>query len=157
LHDRSSRPAFLYDDDSSVLVVSRASKSNGKFRDRPGHTLFIDARKFGHLVDRKHRELSEEEIARIARAYHAWRGEKEAGKYEDARGFCKSVATEAIIGHGFILTPGRYVGATDEEEDDEPFPEKMNRLATTLQLQRTEAQTLDVAVEASLKRLGYGT
>ena len=72
------------------------SKKNGKFRDRRGETLFIDARKLGQLVDRTHRELTDEEIARIAKTYHAWRGEKGAGKYADVAGFCKSATTEEI-------------------------------------------------------------
>src|SRR5262249_11117478 len=95
------------------------SKKTGKFRDRRGQTLFIDARKLGRLVDRIHRELSDEEITRIARTYHAWRGEKDAGKYADVPGFCKSATTEEITAHGHVLTPGRYVGAEEVEDDDE--------------------------------------
>src|SRR5262249_8252701 len=94
------------------------NKRNGKFRDRRGETLFIDARKMGSRVDRTHRDLSEEEISRIATAYHAWRGEKGAGKYKDVAGFCKSATIEEIASHGYVLTPGRYVGAEDAEEDD---------------------------------------
>ncbi len=93
-------------------------KKNRKFRDRRGETLFIDARKLGQMTDRTHRELTDEEIAEIARAYHAWRGEKEAGKYEDVPGFCKGAKVEEIAAHGYVLTPGRYVGA-EEVEDDE--------------------------------------
>jgi type I restriction enzyme M protein len=96
------------------------NKKNGKFRDRRGQTLFIDARKLGHLVDRIHRELSDEEIARIAMTYHAWRGEKDAGQYKDVPGFCKGAKTEEIAAHGFVLTPGRYVGAEEAEEEGEP-------------------------------------
>jgi type I restriction enzyme M protein len=73
-------------------VVPRARRRNGKFRDRRGQLLFIDARKLGRMVDRTHRELTEEDVARIASAYHAWRGEKDAGKYADVPGFCKSAS-----------------------------------------------------------------
>ena len=93
----------------------------------------------GALVDRTHKELSDEDIARIAGTYHAWRGEQGAGDYEDVPGFCKSTTTEQIAEHGFVLTPGRYVGAADSEEDDEPFDEKMKRLTAELAEQFAEA------------------
>jgi len=131
------------------------NKSNGKFRDRRRQTLFLDAREMGHLVDRKHLELSEEEIARLGRTYHAWRGEKEAGKYEDLPGFCKSAPTEEIAAHGYILTPGRYVGAEEIEDEDEPFEEKMKRLANQLNQQLTGAEKLTASVRTALRNLGY--
>jgi type I restriction enzyme M protein len=131
------------------------SKKNGTFRDRRGETLFIDARKLGALVDRTHRELSGEEIARIAGTYHAWRGEKEAGKYADIPGFCKSAKTDEIAEHGFVLTPGRYVGAAEVEEDDEAFDDKMKRLTATLAEQFAEGAKLEKAIKANLKGLGY--
>ena len=86
--------------------------------------LFIDARKFGTLVDRVHRELSDDDIAKIAGTYHAWRGDKGAGKYEDTPGFCKSATLDEIRSHGHVLTPGRYVGAEEIEDDGEPFERK---------------------------------
>ena len=132
------------------------NKSNSKFRDRRKQTLFIDARKLGHLVDRVHRDLSNEEIARIAQTYHAWRGEKDAGKYEDVPGFCKSAPTEEIAGHGYILTPGRYVGAEAAEDDGEPFEQKMQRLARSLEEQITESGQLEKIIRSNLKELGYG-
>ena len=107
--------------------ISR-DKRNNRFKDRRGKVLFIDARKFGTLVDRVHRELSDDDIAKIAGTYHAWRGDKGAGKYEDTPGFCKSVTLEEIRSHGHVLTPGRYVGAEEAEDDGEPFPKKMKRL-----------------------------
>jgi len=127
------------------------NKSNAKFRDRRGQTLFIDARKLGYLVDRTHRELSDDEIGRIAKTYHAWRGEKTAGKYADVPGFCKSAATDEIADHGFVLTPGRYVGAEQVEDDDEPFEEKMVRLTAKLDEQFAEATRLESVIRRNLK------
>ncbi len=131
------------------------NKVNGKFRERRRQTLFIDARKLGYMVDRVHRELSDEEIARISRTYHAWRGEKDAGRYKDISGFCKSATTEEIAGHSFILTPGRYVGAEAVEDDGEPFEEKMKRLTVQLREQMSEGNRLSAVIEANLKGLGY--
>ncbi len=131
-------------------------RKNGKFRDRRGHVLFIDARKLGRMVDRTHRELTDEDIARIADTYHAWRGEKEAGEYADVPGFCKSATLEEVRKHGHVLTPGRYVGAEAQEDDGEPFEEKMKHLAATLREQQAEAVKLDAAIAANLKELGYG-
>jgi len=131
-------------------------RKNGKFRDRRSQVLFIDARKMGRMVDRTHRELTDEEIARIARTYHAWRGEKSAGDYKDIPGFCKSVMLEEVRKHGHVLTPGRYVGAEAQEDDGEPFEEKMKRLIARLREHQAEAAKLDTAIAANLKELGYG-
>jgi type I restriction enzyme M protein len=117
--------------------------------------LFIDARKMGQMVDRTHRELTDEEIARIADTYHAWRGEKEAGEYKDVPGFCKSATLEDIRKHGYVLTPGRYVGAEAAEDDGEPFEEKMKRLVAQLREQQTEALRLDAAIARNLQELGF--
>ena len=92
-------------------------KKNTRFRDRRGEVLFIDARKLAVLVDRTHRELTDDEIAHISRTYHAWRGEKEAGSYEDVLGFCKSAKLDEIRKHGHVLTPGRYLRSAGP-----PFP-----------------------------------
>ncbi len=131
-------------------------RKNGKFRDRRGHVLFIDARKLGRMADRTHRELTDEDIARIADTYHAWRGEKRTGEYADIAGYCKSALLEEVRKHGFVLTPGRYVGAAAQEDDGEPFEDKMNRLTATLREQQAEAAKLDAAIAANLKELGYG-
>lgn len=131
-------------------------RKNGKFRDRRGHVLFIDTRKMGRMTDRTHRELTDEDIARIAGTYHAWRGEKNVGEYADVPGFCKNATLEEIRQHGHVLTPGRFVGAEPQAEDGEPFAEKMKRLAATLREQQAEAAKLDGAIEANLKELGYG-
>jgi len=130
-------------------------KRNGRFRDRQSETLFIDARKLGALVDRTHRELSDEEIARISGVYHAWRGDPGAGEYADEPGFARSATIDEIRGHGHVLMPGRYVGAADPEEDDEPFEEKMARLSTILREQMAEGRRLDALIEANLRELGF--
>jgi type I restriction enzyme M protein len=95
-------------------------------------------------------------VQRIATTYHAWRGDKGAGKYEDVAGFCKFATTEEIRGHGYVLTPGRYVGAEVVEDDGIPFEEKMAQLSATLRSQVLEAAKLDAAILANLKELGYG-
>ncbi|EIN8658254.1 TPA: SAM-dependent DNA methyltransferase [Citrobacter freundii] len=133
------------------------NKNPGKgLCDRRGQVLFIDARKLGVLVDRTRRELTDEEVQKISDTYHAWRGEEDAGEYADIAGFCKSASMDEIRKHGHVLTPGRYVGATEQEDDDEPFEEKMLRLYAQWRGYRTTAAKLDAAIEANLKELGYG-
>jgi type I restriction enzyme M protein len=119
-------------------------KRNGRFRDRRGETLFIDARKLGTMIDRTHRELTEADIQQIAGTYHA------------IPGFCKSATLDDIRKHGHVLTPGRYVGAEVQQDDGEPFAEKMQRLVATLREQQAEAAKLDAMIAANLKELGYG-
>jgi type I restriction enzyme M protein len=131
-------------------------RKNGKFRDRRGHVLFVDARKLGRMVDRTHRELTDEDAAQIANTYHAWRGEKDVGAYANAPGFCKSATLEEIRKHGHVLTPGRYVGAEAQEDDGEPLDEKMKQLTAMLREQQAEAAKLDAAIAVNLKELGYG-
>lgn len=135
------------------LAKDKAAKP---FRDRRKEILFIDARKLGTLVDRVHRELSDEDIARIARTYHAWRGEKGAGTYADVAGFCKSATLEEVGAHDFVLTPGRYVGAEEIADDDEPFDAKMKRLVKELETQLAEGARLDAEIRKNLRSLGYG-
>ncbi len=180
------------------------SKKGGKYRDRRGETLFIDARNMGVLKDRVHRELTPEDVAKIAGTYHAWRGDNtpvvpaEAGtqpvseistpphhsstfggtpsegwdwnpekdldtvlqrynEYQDIPGFCKAVKTEEIAAQNYILTPGRYVGmAPKENEDTEPFEEKMKRLTTELYAQFEESGRLEKEIKANLAKLGFG-
>jgi type I restriction enzyme M protein len=132
------------------------SKKNSRFRDRRGETLFIDARKLGTMVDRVHRELTDEDIAKIAGTYHAWRGDKEAVEYSDILGFCMAAELDDMRNHGYVLTPGRYVGAQAADDESEPFAEKMKRLVATLRQQQAEAAKLDAAIVANLKELGYG-
>jgi type I restriction enzyme M protein len=130
-------------------------------RDRRKQTLFIDARKLGTLIDRVHRELTDADLQKVVSTYHAWR-QHDAGpssssaKYEDILGFCKSATTAEIATHGYVLTPGRYVGAEEVEDDGEPFSEKMPRLVAELNAQFVESGKLEAAIRANLKGLGYG-
>jgi len=132
-----------------------ADKAHG-YRDRHGETLFIDARNLGELTDRTHRELTEHDINKIAGTYHAWRGEENAGKYEDIAGFCKAATLKEIEAHGHVLTPGRYVGAEEIEDDGVPFEEKMAELSAELYEQMNEAEELDTAIRQNLEVIGYG-
>ncbi len=135
-----------------LWFVSRDRK-NHKFRDRHGEVLFIDARNMGVMIDRRHRELTDEEVLKIASTYHAWRGE--GGKYEDVKGFCKAALLEEVRKHGHILTPGRYVGIEEVEEDDEEFDEKMKRLTSELSGQMKKARELDEEIKKNFKGIGY--
>ncbi len=125
-------------------------------RDRRGEALFIDARKMGALVTRVHRELTDDEIAKIAGTYHAWRGEEGAGEYADVAGFRKSATIEEIREQGHVLTPGRYVGAEEAEDDDEPFNQRLDRLRAELEDHFAESDRLQETIRKSLISLGYG-
>ena len=131
------------------------NKEDSRFRKRRKETLFIDARKLGAMIDRVHRELSEEDITRIANTYRAWRGDDGTGEYLDIPGFCKSAALEEIGEHGNVLTPGRYVGTEAQEDDDEPFEEKIALLTERLAVQMAEARRQDEVIEHSLRMFGY--
>ena len=126
------------------------NKANGRFRDRRGEVLFIDARKLGHMVDRTRKEFSDEDIAKIAGTYHAWRGEEGAGTYEDVPGFCKAASRDEIAGHGYVLTPGRYVGAAAAEDDDTPFLERFAALQAKLEEQFAEGEALTATIRQRL-------
>jgi type I restriction enzyme M protein len=130
-------------------------KKNQKFRDRRGQVLFIDARKLGIMVDRRHKELRDEDIGKISGVYHAWRGELKDKKYQDTPGFCKSASLDEIRKQGWILTPGRYVGAEEEDEDAENFEEKMKRLTAELSEQMKQAQKLDEEIKENLESIGF--
>ena len=146
-------------------------RPEGGLRDRRKHILFMDARKLGRMADRTHKDLTDEDIARIANTYHAWRGERISPsptsvgegrgegviEYADVPGFCRSAPLEEVRKHGYVLTPGRYVGAEAQEDDGEPFEEKVQRLVAQLRLQQAEATKLDAAIAANLKELGYGS
>lgn len=136
-----------------LWFISR-DKKNHRFRDRRNQILFIDARKMGVMVDRRHRELTNEEIRKIADTYHAWRGELDK-EYKDIKGFCKSASLDEVRKHEWILTPGRYVGVEEEEEDMEEFDEKMRRLTKELAEQMEEGKRLDEEIRKNLATLGF--
>jgi type I restriction enzyme M protein len=127
-------------------------KGTGKHRRRKGEVLFIDARKLGRMETRVHRVLDAEDIAKIAGTYHAWRNV--GGDYADVPGFCKAATLAEIQAHDFVLTPGRYVGAAEVEEDGEPFEEKMERLVGALREQQAEGRRLDLEIGRALGGLG---
>jgi type I restriction enzyme M protein len=138
-----------------LWFLGRERGGGGRLRDRRGETLFIDARKLGTLIDRVHRELSDAEIQQIADTYHAWRGDKECTvPYADTPGFCKAATLDEIRQHGHILTPGRYVGAAEVEEDGEPFEAKMAQLVEELRAQQAEGAKLDTLIWANLEEIG---
>ena len=129
------------------------SKATGKDRrNRGGETLFIDARNLGYMKDRVLRDFSADDIKKLAGTFHAWR--KGEG-YADEPGFCKTATLADIQKHEYVLTPGRYVGAVKQEEDSEPFDEKMKRLTAQLKEQFAESSKLEMAIKENLKGLGY--
>ena len=138
------------------LTKSKKADKKKDYRNRSGETLFIDARNMGEMIDRTTRKLTDKDIAEITRTYHAWRGEKKDGKYQDTPGFCKSATTDEIKKHNFVLTPGRYVGAAEVEDDGIPFEEKMAELSAKLYQQMNESKKLDIKIRKNLEILGYG-
>ena len=138
------------------LAKNKKADAKRAFQDRRRQTLFVDARKLGTLIDRVHRELTDADLNKITTTYHAWRGDKGTGSYADVPGFCKSASTAEIAAHGHVLTPGRYVGAEEVEDDGDPFEAKMPRLVAELHAQFAESAKLEQAIKANLKGLGYG-
>jgi type I restriction enzyme M protein len=139
---------FLTKDKSSASV-----KSERVQRDRKGEILFIDARQMGEMVTRTVRELSEEDISRIAGTYNAWRGESEEGTYVDVPGFCATFGIEDIRKNDHVLTPGRYVGSAAIETDFEPLDEKIARLRALVQSGFDSRRSLQEAVERAMSSL----
>jgi type I restriction enzyme M protein len=138
-----------------LWFLTRDKRKNG--RARRGEFLFIDARKLGRMETRVYRVFDDEDIAKIAGAYHAWKADGEIKvKYKDEPGFCKSATLEEIKDHSFMLTPGRYVGAADEEDDGELFDEKMQRLIAQLAEQFTQSAELEQKIRENLAKVGYG-
>ena len=133
-------------------------KKNNKFSDRRGQVLFIDARKMGVMVDRRHKELTTEDVKRISETYHSWRGESKEKKYRDVPGFCKSATLDEIGGQHWILTPGRYVGAepVEEEENSETFEAAMKSLTSELATAIQNSRALDDEIRKNLRSVGYG-
>jgi type I restriction enzyme M protein len=141
----------------SLWFLNRDKKTERSlgWRNRQGEVLFIDARKLGTMVDRTHRELSIEEIARITDAYHSWRGEPGCKTYENVSGFCASADREHITEHQFVLTPGRYVGSEMADDDGEPIQDKVTRLTQELYEALDEGNQLEIAIRNNLERIRY--
>jgi type I restriction enzyme M protein len=137
-----------------LWFLARNKNPGGKWRDRRGEILFIDARSLGHLVDRTRREVSEPDIQRIADTYHAWRGEPNTQPYIDIAGFSKTVAITEVKSHGWVLTPGRYVGSAAALANATPFVEQFKSLNETLDEQFAEADALTAIIRAKLREVG---
>jgi type I restriction enzyme M protein len=135
-----------------IWFISRKRAGNGD-RKRTGEILFIDASEVGFMADSTHREFAPEDITKISNTYHEWR--KHNGRYDDIKGFCKSANIEEITKHNFVLTPGRYVGIKDEEDDGIPFEEKIFGLTTKLAEQIKEEKKLDEEIKKQLKNVGF--
>lgn len=128
----------------TLWFITRGKKQTGK-------TLFIDARNMGHMVDRKHRDFSEEDIARLADTFTAF----QKGTLEDVKGFCPVATTKQIAAQDYILTPGHYVGIEEKEEDDEPFTDKMTRLTTELGGMFAKSHELEEEIKKNLEGIGF--
>ena len=134
------------------FLARNKSPTNG-IRDRRGEVLFIDARKLGHMVDRTRKDLSDEDIGKIAETYRVWRGERDAETYEDVLGFCKAATLEEISVHNQVLTPGRYVGAAPTDADDAPFGERFAKLRATLTQQFAKSEELSRIIRTKLEKV----
>ena len=132
-----------------------------KGEDGRGKILFIDASEMGFMKDRVHREFADEDIAKISETYHNWRASppapllKERGEYQDIAGYCKSATLAEVEKHGFVLTPGRYVGIREAEDDGIPFEEKMEALTTTLAAQFAKEEILNTEIKNQLAKIGF--
>lgn len=150
------------------ITKDKTENTTKGFRNRQKETLFIDAREMGTMISRTNKELTKDDIALIADTYHAWRcdeselkarverGDGKVDKYQDQAGFSKSATLADIQANDFVLTPGRYVGAADVEDDGIPFETKMSELSQTLYSQMNQSQELDKAIRHNLEALGYG-
>ncbi|HEM3673778.1 TPA: SAM-dependent DNA methyltransferase [Streptococcus suis] len=137
----------------SLWILNRNKKDNPKYRSREHEVLFIDARQLGEMIDRRHRELTEEDISKISETYHEWRNID--GEYEDIKGFCKSASIEDIREHEYVLTPGRYVGIEDIEDDGIPFDEKMESMTAELAELFAKSRKLEDEIRKNLGGIGY--
>ncbi len=141
---------FLNTQIPACLWFLSCNKTNGKFRKRDNEILFMDARNMGFLINRKNRDLSEDDIALIAGTYHNWRNPD--GNYIDVAGFCKAAAVEEVKNLNYVLTPGRYVGLADEE-DDFNFEERFTTLKAELEKQVQEEDALNKAIAENLAKI----
>lgn len=136
-----------------LWLVSRNKEKTGK-RERNKKILFIDARNLGFMADRTHKEFSEEDIQKVADTYHAWRGTNNQ-EYVDELGFCKETTIEEVRENDHILTPGRYVGIAEQEDDGEPFEEKMAHLTSELSERFAKSKELEDQIRQVLRGIGY--
>ena len=137
----------------SLWILNRNKKDNPKFRSREHEVLFIDARQLGEMIDRRHRELTEENVSKISETYHEWRNV--GGEYEDIKGFCKSVKIADIREYEYVLTPGRYVGIEDVEDDGIPFDEKMENMTAELAELFAKSRHLEDEIRKNIGGIGY--
>lgn len=137
----------------SLWILNRNKLNSPNHRSREDEILFIDARNLGEMVDRKHRELSNDDVKKIANTYHNWRNI--GGDYEDIKGFCKSASIDEVKDNEYILTPGRYVGIEDVEDDGVPFEEKMSVLVKELGELFEESRSLEDKIKKNLGGIGY--
>ena len=131
------------------------NKTNGKFRNRSGHFLFIDAREKGTMISRKQKELTDIDITSIGEIYHSWRSKDWESKYKDVPGLCKSVPLDEVRKNNFVLTPGRFIGFKEEKDDGVVFDDKMKNLTQELKGQMTKGNELDVEIAKNLRSIGY--
>ena len=134
-----------------LWFLTRNKNPGGDFRDRRGEVLFIDIRKLGHMIDRTRKELSGEDVGRVADTYRAWCGARDATPYEDQPGFSKSATLEEIKKHSHVLTPGRFVGAAATEDEDVPFEERFAELKETLAEQFAQSEELTSVIQKNLE------
>lgn len=137
----------------SLWILNRNKIDNPKFRERADEILFIDGRNLGTMVDRRHRELSQEDVKKISDTYHNWRNIE--GQYEDVLGFCKAAKMEEVREHEYVLTPGRYVGIEEQEDDGVPFEEKMGNLTSELGELFAKSRRLEDEIRKNLGGIGY--
>lgn len=138
---------------ASLWILNRNKADNPKFRKREKEILFIDGRNLGEMIDRRHRELKDEEIKKIADTYHNWRNID--GKYEDVKGFCKAAKLEEVKENEYVLTPGRYVGIEDIEDDGIPFEEKMENMTIELSKLFAKSRRLEDEIRKNLGGIGF--
>jgi len=135
-----------------IWFLTKSKRARDKFRDRTNEVLFIDARNMGYMKNRVLRDFKPEDMRKIADTFHHWQTSE---NYEDVPGFCNSAALDQIKQHDYILTPGRYVGAAEEEDDGEPFADKMTRLTAQLKEQFEQSDKLEAEIKKNLVELGY--
>lgn len=137
----------------SLWILNKNKKNHPKFRSREGEVLFVDARRLGHMVDRRHREFTDEDIAKITDTYHNWRNKD--GNYEDVQGFSKSASLDEIREHEYVLTPGRYVGIEEVEDDGIPFEVKMEDMTAELAELFAKSSHLEEEIRKNLGGIGF--